>query len=327
MLIPSCHVYIPSFVFYRRVLRHCWYWMGCKPSSWLRRPVRKSAYISNSESESTENLMIFFPFPSPHPATSKSSSMPTTSVLINSTLPCFHSSNPTPDRNSLPDVKPHPVALSQCPQSLALPQESSNNTTFIQSFPALRTVPPVPNTYTAHYASFPTAFLTSSDIEHHWDDLPVEITKFNSVTTSLEDQFLDAVGRVSVNERFAQHIIKGSVIDYFGLKNPEFKYFATYTHLMDSKDAYIRIIAYNRDGDRLQSAHPVFGNCILVIPRNLNDVPFPVQLRFHALHNADPDHYPHEAHNHIWETAWNAMTPLEKVWWKYGRCAICDTDL
>ena len=66
--------------------------------------------------------------------------------------------------------------------------------------------------HTANYASFTTAFLTSVDIQEHWADLPIEINDVNSVTT-LEYQFLDAVGRVFVNEHFATHITKGSVID------------------------------------------------------------------------------------------------------------------
>jgi len=61
--------------------------------------------------------------------------------------------------------------------------------------------------------------------------------------TILETQFVGAVGRVSVYDHFTTSIVESSVID-FGLGDFKFKFIATYTHLMDSRNAYIRIVAY-----------------------------------------------------------------------------------
>jgi hypothetical protein len=171
---------------------------------------------------------------------------------------------------------------------------------------------PLPTAYTAHYASFAT-FLSPAVIAHHWDDNPVIIDEVNS-TLEYETKFLGTVsraGRVCVDpEWFADYvepIQQGTLIDVYGVNTSMFKYFATYTHLMDAHSAYIRIVAYNRDGLRCEAGHPTYGNRILVIPRFRNDVVFPVQLRFHAIHACEGCHSG-DAHKRIREAAWNAMT-------------------
>ena len=208
----------------------------------------------------------------------------------------------------------------KCPQSAAEPQDLNTtiNTDVI-------IYPPIPKTFTANYASFSTAFLSPTFIQNHWDDSPIVIDGTNS-QTGFEGQFLDAAGRVSVNTDFTSRIITGSVID-FGLDDDLFKFFASYSQLMDDKYAYIRIVAYDRFGGRCSSFHRAFGNFILVIPRRLNDVVFPPQLRFHALHVTEYCHNPDEVHLRIRRAAEGAMTALERAWWDSARCAICDSDL
>jgi hypothetical protein len=182
----------------------------------------------------------------------------------------------------------------------------------------LRLYPPPPQTYTNNYSSFATAFLTPLEIQQHWNNPPILVNNFNSETVP-ETQFLDAVGRVSVDEHFAAHIWKGSVID-FGLGNSEIRFFATCTQLMDNKVAYIRVVAHDRHGSRCDAAHPDFGNFILVIPRRLNDVVFPFHLRFHALHTTSGCY--NLGHNRIRRAAWEGMTQLDEVIWKFGSFAI-----
>jgi hypothetical protein len=178
-----------------------------------------------------------------------------------------------------------------------------------------------PRIYTENYSSFSTAFLTPTDIQNHWDDTPILINDFNSETT-LESQFLDAAGRVCVDEHFTTRISKCSVID-FGFGDSTFRYMATYTHLIDGSNAYIRLVAYDWDGHRCDSAHPDYGNFILVIPRDLNEVPFPVQLRFHALNTTACYNESHP----IRKAAWSGMAKWEKKLYKYGSLAIvCDLD-
>jgi hypothetical protein len=138
----------------------------------------------------------------------------------------------------------------------------------------------LPSDSSIQYGSYPS-FLHKADIKKHWDDPPIVISPSNS-RIAVEIDFLDAIGRVSVDETHAQHITKGSVIDFSGLDNQELKYFATYTNLMDGKHAYIRLVAYSQFGERCHASHILYGNRILVVPRSLNDVPFPSQLSFHA---------------------------------------------
>jgi hypothetical protein len=193
---------------------------------------------------------------------------------------------------------------------------------------AVRLFAPVPPTYTANYAAYSTSFLSPFDIEEHWDDPPIVLNNFNSETVP-EVQFLDAVGRVSVYDYFKDRIVKATVIDFgSSFDDPRsYRFLATYSHLMDTNKAYIRLIAYDRKGFRCDLSHPEFGNFILVVPRQLNNVVFPVQLRFHAMHATDICHVPDEAHHRIQNSAKNALTKLEKAWWDCGHCAICDTDL
>jgi hypothetical protein len=233
-----------------------------------------------------------------------------------STSAVSNSSNPF-------DPTPLIERLTQCSRLEAEPQKTSSDIVRVP-----RLIPPVPHTYAANYAAFSTAFLSPFEIENHWEDTPVLINNFNSEILP-ENQFLDTVGRVCVYEHFKTRITRATVIDFgSSFDDPRsYRFFATYSQLMDTKNAYIRIVSYNRDGFRCQSSHPEFGNFILVVPRELDDVIFPDQLRFHAMHVTDTCHNIDEAHHRIRLAADKAFTPLERVWWDSARCGICDSDL
>jgi hypothetical protein len=183
---------------------------------------------------------------------------------------------------------------------------------------------PVPSDFNANYGSFATAFLDRTFIENHWDDEPIVLNQSNC-RAAPETPFLEVVGQISVDQTFTQGIRQGSVIEISEQDHQHFKYFATYSQLMDRTHAYVRIVAYNREGSRCHAGHTLFGNRILIIPRHLNNVRFPPQLRFYAF--LATDGYPDEEHNRIRAEAWASMTPLEKVWWIGGRLAICDGNL
>lgn len=171
-----------------------------------------------------------------------------------------------------------------------------------------------------NYSSFTTAFLTLVEIEAHWNDVPIVIDQVSTLDVAPEDEFVDAVRRVRVNTRFNNRIRRTSVINYFGQSHDEYKFFATYSHLMDDKDAYIRIVAYHcQSGQRVDASDSWFGNWVLVIPRHLNNVCFPYQLRFYALQTTDDNP---EEHQHIVEYAKRCMSTFDKLSWEHIRCAL-----
>jgi hypothetical protein len=86
----------------------------------------------------------------------------------------------------------------------------------------------VPTTDGGNYTAFATSFLTKSEIEDLWNDIPILVDESNS-TVGPETKFLDAIGRVC-DPHLTQYIKRGSVIDLFHLNTPEIKYFATYSH-------------------------------------------------------------------------------------------------
>jgi hypothetical protein len=204
----------------------------------------------------------------------------------------------------------------QPPASVAMQGSSTHQHPCIsagptQFFSPPRLLRPVPSKHAANYASFTTALLTAAEIEAHWDDSPIMINQVAISNNAPEDEFSEAIQRLWVNVGFRDRVRRNSVID-FGRNYSNYKYFATYSHLMDDKDAYIRIIAYHRSGWRVDARDPLLGNLILVIPRRLNDVSFPPQLRFYALRATDDGQYPHEEHHDIIKAAKDKMTMSRK---------------
>ena len=173
-----------------------------------------------------------------------------------------------------------------------------------------------PNTQPT-YASFTTMFLTPVEIEVHWNDSPIIINGDTISDSTPEDEFSEAMQRVWVTTNFKDRVRKASVINYLGRNSSDYKYFATYSHLMDDKDAYIRVVAYHRSGRRVDGKDPTFGHWILVIPRRLNDVCFPSQLRFYALQATDDRQYPLEEHHNIIDAAKRNMSFFDKIAWEH----------
>lgn len=186
-----------------------------------------------------------------------------------------------------------------------------------QYFSPPRLMRPVPTKYPANYASFTTLFLTSVEIKAHWDDPPIVIDPAIISGSAPEDEFSEAIRRVWVNKNFRDRVRRTSVIDHLGRNNHDYKYFATYSQLMDDKEAYIRIVMYHQSGLRVDPSDSSCGNWILVIPRHLNDVCFPSQLRFYALHATCDGQYPQEEHPEIVEAARRGMSIFDKISWEH----------
>lgn len=129
-------------------------------------------------------------------------------------------------------------------------------------FPPLLFQSPIPHRNNINYSSFATSFLTGFEIRSCWNNIPIVLDESNSISGT-ENQFLNAVGRISVEPliKFQGIIFRGSVIN-FRLNN---KYFATNSQLMDSKNAYIHLVAYNKQGLCCDAANALYGNQILVI--------------------------------------------------------------